>query len=98
LDLNRAIGKLAGKKEAELTVSPSHPSSFLPTTLRLGFGVFLNQGNIEAESYFEYNEYLPDQIQINLDYAGKEIKQAPANIQVVNSRGFIRSSGIRLEQ
>ncbi|KAI8336735.1 hypothetical protein BC941DRAFT_427954 [Chlamydoabsidia padenii] len=38
----------------------------------LAFGVFLNQGSIESESYFEYNEYLPDQIQINLDYAAPE--------------------------
>ncbi|ORZ25034.1 kinase-like domain-containing protein [Absidia repens] len=38
----------------------------------LGFGVFLNQDNVEAESYFEYNEYLPDEIQIKLDYAAPE--------------------------
>lgn len=35
----------------------------------LGFGIFLNQGD-GANSYFEYNEYLPDECQINLDYAG----------------------------
>ncbi|CAO3614011.1 unnamed protein product [Cunninghamella echinulata] len=37
----------------------------------LGFGIFLNQGD-ETNSYFEYNEYLPDECQINLDYAAPE--------------------------
>lgn len=29
------------------------------------------QGDHGAESYFDYNEYLPDACQINLDYAGE---------------------------
>ncbi|KAL1926285.1 hypothetical protein VTP01DRAFT_5982 [Rhizomucor pusillus] len=38
----------------------------------LGFGVFLNNPNDGGDAYFEYNEYLPDECQINLDYAAPE--------------------------
>lgn len=37
---------------------------------RLGFSVFLNNGDA-SEMGYENNDYLPETCQINLDYAGK---------------------------
>lgn len=39
---------------------------------RLGFGVFLNNPDDASRgSMYEYNDYLPEPCQINLDYAGE---------------------------
>ena len=39
---------------------------------RLGFGVFLNNSDErDTGTYYDYNDYLPEACQINLDYAGK---------------------------
>ncbi|KAI9008823.1 kinase-like domain-containing protein [Phycomyces nitens] len=38
----------------------------------LGFGVFLNNRAESSEDRYDYNEYIPDQCQIDLDYAAPE--------------------------
>lgn len=41
---------------------------------RLGFSVFLNNpGDRPTESFDDFNEYMPEYCQMNLDYAGKHL-------------------------
>lgn len=42
--------------------------------IRLGFGVFLNNTSDPQSTGYFNDEYLPEACQINLDYAGKRIR------------------------
>ena len=68
---------------------------------RLGFGVFLNNSDErDTGTYYDYNDYLPEACQINLDYAGKwYIVRKPVIKQLLSwTANVVVNSGRRIEQ